>query len=315
MRRKVIFSSIVFLLFQGFIFAQDDCDDCPTPTLEDQVCINTPYGAFPMPSKCIALCLGFSTDDIVDDANCDFSIDTTGWNWDTTGWNWDTTGWGNGWDWDTTGWNWDTTGWGNGWDWDTTGWNWDTTGWNCDTTGWGNGWGLDTIGWNWDTTGWSNGWDFDTTFIIDSFLCGCDTPTENDIVCVEIDGNEFPLPSECIALCLGVALDDIINCTDPFNDDDNDSSIQMNARPDEVVKIPEIMNNPSSDWISVKYEDAPIALKEISILNQNGQLVKQEAVTWNQDIFTINITDLEAGLYYIRMSDGKSVHAKTFVKL
>lgn len=150
---------------------------------------------------------------------------------------------------------------------------------------------------------------------MDSLLCGCDIPEEEDVVCIDIDGHEFELPSECIALCLGLALDDLVDCSDPFNNDDDDSFIQMNAKPDEVMKVPEIMNNPSSDWISVKFEEAPLELKEISILNQNGQLVRQELVSWNQSIFTINISDLEAGLYYIRMSDGKSVQAKTFVKL
>ncbi len=74
--RKIIFSSVIFLLFQGFVFAQDDCDDCPNPAPEDQVCVNTSFGAIPMPSECIALCLGFTEDDIVE-FFCDFTFFNT----------------------------------------------------------------------------------------------------------------------------------------------------------------------------------------------------------------------------------------------
>ena len=142
----------------------EDCD-CPEPTEDDLVCVETVNGLEIFPSACIAACFGY--DEVGD---CDFGDD-----WDDWGDNWEDD-------------------------------------YECP---WGEG---------------------DVPFE----ECGCDEPLEGEEVCaLGFFGEVIPFPSACIAECFGFEVVDCDEVNDPWGDPLEDCDCEDPMEGEEVCAVGE----------------------------------------------------------------------------
>ena len=72
-----------------------------------------------------------------------------------------------------------------------------------------------------------------------------------------------------------------------------------------------ISPNPASEKISINLAE-PSSINQIQLVNSNGQVLKQ--VSNIQFSNEINISELAAGVYYLRLSGKNGLTIKSFVK-
>jgi hypothetical protein len=83
---------------------------------------------------------------------------------------------------------------------------------------------------------------------------------------------------------------------------------------EEPVKVT-IYPNPASELINIQFESATDKEISLYLLDSQGRLVKTDKIETATMDKTINLQDLPAGIYYLRLTKGKLVNVYKVVKL
>jgi len=83
---------------------------------------------------------------------------------------------------------------------------------------------------------------------------------------------------------------------------------------DVLVKI-KIFPNPAIEVVSIQFDEPVDGEIVLSVLDSQGRLVKRDMIESSIVEKQINMQDLPAGIYYIRMTKGKLVNVYKVVKL
>lgn len=75
----------------------------------------------------------------------------------------------------------------------------------------------------------------------------------------------------------------------------------------------EMIPNPSHDQLNIKLNKGLVEAQEISVFDQLGHLILQQKP--NSDQFSINVTNWNSGLYFVKIADGTRTQVKKFIKL
>jgi hypothetical protein len=87
---------------------------------------------------------------------------------------------------------------------------------------------------------------------------------------------------------------------------------------DENLEIPvkvTIYPNPASELVNIQFESATDKEISVYLLDSQGRLVKTDKIEAASIDKTINLQDLPAGIYYLRLTKGKLVNVYKVVKL
>jgi hypothetical protein len=87
---------------------------------------------------------------------------------------------------------------------------------------------------------------------------------------------------------------------------------------EENIDIPievKIYPNPASDVVNIGFETAVESVIGITILDSHGRLVKTDKVEATMTEKQINMQDLPAGIYYLRLIKGRLMNVYKVVKL
>ena len=76
-----------------------------------------------------------------------------------------------------------------------------------------------------------------------------------------------------------------------------------------------IYPNPTSEMINIQFQTSPDKEILVYLLDGSGKLVKTDRIDVAMMNKTINMQDLPAGLYYLRLTKGKLVNVYKVVKL
>jgi hypothetical protein len=76
-----------------------------------------------------------------------------------------------------------------------------------------------------------------------------------------------------------------------------------------------IYPNPVSEYINIQFEEPVEWEVPVSVLDSQGRVIKSDVVESTMLQKIINIQDLPAGLYYLRLTRGKLVNIYKVVKL
>ena len=76
-----------------------------------------------------------------------------------------------------------------------------------------------------------------------------------------------------------------------------------------------IYPNPTSEMINIQFQTSPDKEILVYLLDAGGKLVKTDRIDVAMMNKTINMQDLPAGLYYLRLTKGKLVNVYKVVKL
>lgn len=83
---------------------------------------------------------------------------------------------------------------------------------------------------------------------------------------------------------------------------------------EELVKV-KVYPNPASDYINILFE-APVEGEiTLTIIDSHGRLIKQEMIEPAMVEKQLNLQDLPAGIYFLRLTKGKLVNIYKVVKL
>jgi Secretion system C-terminal sorting domain len=83
---------------------------------------------------------------------------------------------------------------------------------------------------------------------------------------------------------------------------------------EEPVKVT-IYPNPASEVINIQFESATDKEISLYLLDSQGKLVKTDKIEAATIDKTVNLQDLPAGIYYLRLTKGKLVNVYKVVKL
>ena len=83
---------------------------------------------------------------------------------------------------------------------------------------------------------------------------------------------------------------------------------------DVLVDI-KVFPNPASDIITIQFESPVTGEIALTILDSQGRLVKKDMIEINMSEKKINLQDIAAGIYYLRLTKGKLVNVYKVVKL
>ncbi len=87
-----------------------------------------------------------------------------------------------------------------------------------------------------------------------------------------------------------------------------------NISVDEEVTF-KVYPNPATDNFSLRFEQSPIEDYELNIYSSSGALVKQQQLTAFGNEYRVDIGELKAGVYFVRLqSDGEVVFRSKFIK-
>jgi hypothetical protein len=76
-----------------------------------------------------------------------------------------------------------------------------------------------------------------------------------------------------------------------------------------------IYPNPASDIVNISFEEPVDGEINLTILDSQGKLVKRDVIESAMTEKQINLQELPAGIYYLRMNKGKLVNVYKVVKL
>jgi hypothetical protein len=76
-----------------------------------------------------------------------------------------------------------------------------------------------------------------------------------------------------------------------------------------------IYPNPTSEMINIQFETATDKEISLILLDAQGKLVKTDVIETSVINKTVNLQDLPAGVYYVRLTKGKLVNVYKVVKL
>jgi len=76
-----------------------------------------------------------------------------------------------------------------------------------------------------------------------------------------------------------------------------------------------IYPNPTSEMINIQFQTSPDKEILVYLLDASGKLVKTDRIDVAMINKTINMQDLPAGMYYLRLTKGKLVNVYKVVKL
>ena len=83
---------------------------------------------------------------------------------------------------------------------------------------------------------------------------------------------------------------------------------------DVLVDI-KVFPNPASDIITIQFESPVSGEIGLTILDSRGRLTKKDVIEINMSEKKVNLQDLAAGIYYLRLTKGKLVNVYKVVKL
>jgi len=83
---------------------------------------------------------------------------------------------------------------------------------------------------------------------------------------------------------------------------------------DVLVNI-KVYPNPASDVVNIQFETAVDEQIVLTVLDSSGKLVKRDLIEVSLTEKQINMQDLPAGIYYLRLTKGKLVNVYKVVKL
>lgn len=87
---------------------------------------------------------------------------------------------------------------------------------------------------------------------------------------------------------------------------------------EENIDVPvsvKLYPNPASDILNIQLASSSLTGMEISMLDSHGRLVKADRIDPDVNEKQINLQDLPAGLYYLRIVKGKLINVYKVVKL
>jgi hypothetical protein len=90
------------------------------------------------------------------------------------------------------------------------------------------------------------------------------------------------------------------------------TSVEENL--DILVNI-KVFPNPASDNLNIRFEEPVDGEVVITIIDSQGRLIKTETIEATTTEKLINLQDLGAGVYFLRMTKGKLVNVYKVVKL
>jgi hypothetical protein len=76
-----------------------------------------------------------------------------------------------------------------------------------------------------------------------------------------------------------------------------------------------VFPNPASDVVNISFEEPVEGEINVTILDSQGRLVKKDMIEAAMTEKQINLQELPAGVYYLRMTKGKLVNVYKVVKL
>jgi hypothetical protein len=82
----------------------------------------------------------------------------------------------------------------------------------------------------------------------------------------------------------------------------------------ELVQVT-IFPNPTSETINIEFETVPSDEISVYLLDAQGKLVKTDQIEAAVSVKRINMQDLPAGIYYLRLTKGKLSNVYKVVKL
>ena len=83
---------------------------------------------------------------------------------------------------------------------------------------------------------------------------------------------------------------------------------------DVLVNI-KVYPNPASDVVNIQFEAAVDEQIILTVLDSSGKLVKRDLIEVALTEKQVNMQDLPAGIYYLRLTKGKLVNVYKVVKL
>jgi len=83
---------------------------------------------------------------------------------------------------------------------------------------------------------------------------------------------------------------------------------------DILVRV-KVYPNPVSDIITIKFEEVVESEITLMLLDSQGRVVKQDVVEATLSEKQINMQDVAAGIYYLRLTKGKLVNVYKVIKL
>jgi hypothetical protein len=90
------------------------------------------------------------------------------------------------------------------------------------------------------------------------------------------------------------------------------TAVQENIAGDVKVTI---YPNPASELINIEFDTPTEELIQVTLLDARGRLVKSDRIESSVITRQINLQDLPAGLYYLRLTKGKFINVYKVVKL
>jgi len=83
----------------------------------------------------------------------------------------------------------------------------------------------------------------------------------------------------------------------------------------DILVSVKVYPNPVSDIITIKFEEVVESEITLMLLDSQGRVVKQDVVEATVSEKQINMQDVAAGIYYLRLTKGKLVNVYKVIKL
>ncbi len=83
----------------------------------------------------------------------------------------------------------------------------------------------------------------------------------------------------------------------------------------DILVSVKVYPNPVSDIITIKFEEVVESEITLMLLDSQGRVVKQDVVEATLSEKQINMQDVAAGIYYLRLTKGKLVNVYKVIKL
>jgi len=83
----------------------------------------------------------------------------------------------------------------------------------------------------------------------------------------------------------------------------------------EVLVNVTVYPNPASDIVNIRFESPVEGEITLTILDSQGKLIKRDVIESTMIEKQINLQDIPAGIYYLRLTKGKLVNVYKVVKL
>lgn len=81
-----------------------------------------------------------------------------------------------------------------------------------------------------------------------------------------------------------------------------------------IIQSLNLYPQPANEMLNIQLNVANIAAEQIKIYNANGSLIEVNATQLNDQHFTINTSDLAAGIYFVSIQLGDKVVSEKFIK-